>query len=335
MASDAFKELGVTPIKVASGRGVKPHVSLAFNDVDGKERLFSVDTTCFSKKMLQPDCYLITHAHSDHYGKSAMKSNLSVASTETAEALEILHEHEFNGLSFGVGEQFYAGGTEVSTFHTGHTIGSTAYYWENENGVRILVTGDVKDYSSLPCCDVLVTEANYGNPHDSTCYFEDDVNRFIEATDRGNVVFGAYAFGKAQRAVSLLRNSGFDDAIGMSSRGLRLTQSLLPDAGELVGINDGADVCIVTPRELSTTNNMLHRFVLTSSNYYYYPAIQISDHTDVRGLLGMVAHCQTKTALIYHPKGDNPKIFSNYLNEKVCNAIALEDIAPTCQTHPY
>jgi len=151
MGIETLRKVGITPLRVFSGRGVKPHLSLSFYDVEGIERIFGIDTTPFSKKMVEPDSYLITHAHSDHYGKSAMSSKLSVASKETATALELLHGREFNGSTFEMEGSFLIGETEVSTFRTNHTIGSSAYLWENECGVRILVTGDVKDYREPAC----------------------------------------------------------------------------------------------------------------------------------------------------------------------------------------
>ncbi|MHC1583579.1 MAG: MBL fold metallo-hydrolase [Methanosarcinales archaeon] len=330
MGMEILRGLGITPRRLFSGRGVKPHLSLFFNDVDGIERIFGIDTTTFSKKMVEPDSYLITHAHSDHYGKYAMSSKLSVASEETAIALDLLHGREFKGTTFRVGESFLIGETEISTFHTGHTIGSSAYLWETECGVRILVTGDVKEYRVLPSCDLLVTEANYGDPSDLTCYFEENSKDFLEIAGGGEVVFGAYAFGKAQRAVKMLRNSGFEDPIGMSQKSLNLTRSLLKESGNLVGLSDDADVWIVPPHELSGIERS-NRFVLTCrSDYHYYPAIHLSDHMDVRGLVAMVKHCQPEVTLLYHPRGDRPKKLADHLlSEELCTAIAAEEIPPT------
>lgn len=109
----------------------------------------------------------------------------------------------------GVGEEIEVEGVKVKTFPTEHTAGATAFYWENDVGTRILVTGDVKDASKLPSCDVLITEANYGDPADPTCHFTDDLEGMKCALfEHESVAFGAYEFGKAQRAVELIR--GFD-----------------------------------------------------------------------------------------------------------------------------
>jgi len=93
-----------------------------------------------------------------------MLSPKSIASVETARALEIRYEREYKGRTFVVGESIMVDEVEIKTHPTGHTIGSTAFSWTTETGERVLVTGDVKDFSALPRCNYLVTEANYGDP---------------------------------------------------------------------------------------------------------------------------------------------------------------------------
>ena len=214
--------------RINSRGGCAPHLSIRFDS-----HLFSIDTSRAPKACVQPDAYLITHAHSDHYGKSAMLSPKAVASVETARALEIRYDREYKGRTFRVGESITVDDVKIKTYSTGHTIGSTAFSWQTETG-RVLVTGDVKDYSALPHCDFLVSEANYGDPYDPSCIFEDDLAGFSEALESG-ASFGAYAFGKAQRAVALMRAMGFKDEIGMDEKSLVLTQELMKDAaGPLV-----------------------------------------------------------------------------------------------------
>jgi len=193
-------DLGAEPVRRINSRGKPaPHLSIKFDTY-----LFSIDTSRSPKACVQPDAYLITHAHSDHYGKSAMLSSKAIASAETARALEIRHDRQYKGRTFRVGENIMVGDVKIMTHPTGHTIGSAAFSWETEVGTRILVTGDVKDYSALPHCDLLISEANYGDPWDSSCIFDDDLASFSEALETG-ATFGAYAFGKAQRAVALMR----------------------------------------------------------------------------------------------------------------------------------
>lgn len=174
-------DLGVEPLRRVNSRGgLAPHLFVRFDS-----HLFCVDTSRSPKACVQPDAYLITHAHSDHYGKSAMLSPRALASKETARALEIRYDKEYKGRTFSVGESVLIGDVEVKTYPTGHTIGATAFYWETEVGTKVLATGDVKDYSHLPRCDFLITEANYGDPWDPSCIFEDDLSGFFEALQSG------------------------------------------------------------------------------------------------------------------------------------------------------
>nr|WP_091935673.1 MBL fold metallo-hydrolase [Methanolobus profundi] len=307
----------------------KPHLSIKFRSVEGDLVTFSVDTSRTPAKYKQPDAYLITHAHSDHHGKSAMLSDRAVCSEKTAIALEIRHQRKYAGRTFKVGDTVEIKGVKVRTFHNFHTVGSTSFLWENELGTRILVTGDVKDASMLPDCDVLITEANYGDPGDTSCYFEDDISGFECAfKDNPSIAFGAYAFGKAQRAVELLRELGYDGVIEMDEQSLALTRTLLDDAGELSYIGESCSDCIsiVPPWDLGTLPSHISKFVMTGRSDYRYPAIQISDHLDARGLVSMVEDIDPECTVVYHPNGHRPGRFAKHLGSIGFNALSIDEI---------
>jgi len=310
---------GVEPIRRKNGRGyMSPHLSIKFDS-----HLFSIDTSKSPKNCIQPDAYLITHAHSDHYGKSAMLSSSSIASAETARALEIRYNRKYRGRTFAVGESIQVGEVEVKTFNTGHTIGSTAFYWETEVGARILITGDVKDYSALPKCDFLVMEANYGDPWDASCIFEDDLASFYEAFESG-ASFGAYAFGKAQRAVALIRAIGYQGEIGMDSQSLALTRELMNESEPLTEIS-GNCPNVVSPWNLGQVPGF-NKFILTGRNDVTYPAIRLSDHLDFRGLMHMVERISPREVLIYHPEGNRARLLAHHLKQCGIEASSLGDV---------
>jgi putative mRNA 3-end processing factor len=323
-------ELGVLALRQRNSRGnFKPHVSLRFRDEAGELRMFSVDTTRTPNKCLQPDAYLITHAHSDHYGKSAMLSERALCSEKTAKALEIRYNKEYRGQTFRLGEEFELGGVRIKTFPTEHTVGATAFYWENEVGTKVLVTGDVKDASKLPPCDVLVTEANYGDPEDPACHFTDDLESFKSAfLESEPVAFGAYEFGKAQRAVELLRGFGYEGMIRMDSKARALTLSMLEDAGELGGLNAEGDggVFVVAPWDLGKLPFPMDKYVLSCRMDYPYPTIRISDHLDACGLEAMVRKLDPEVTLVYHPEGQRPSKFSKHLNSIGIDSISIDQI---------
>lgn len=306
------------PIRHRTKRGFKPHVSLIFNAE--RKLTFAVDTT----NSFSPDAHLITHAHSDHHGKSAMLSERAVCSEETAHALEILYGKKYAGRTFKLGETIDVRGVDVKTYPTYHTIGSCAFYWENDVGTRILVTGDVKDAKSMPKCDLLVTEANYGDYEDPGCHFEDDIDAFNEAAEAGDVAFGAYAFGKAQRAVRLLREAGYSGEIGMEPVSKALTEGLMKET-KLADIGSNCGISITTPGELMKLPAG-KKFILTGRHDYRVPTINISDHMDVNGLIAMVRKCSPEAVIAYHPGGNRPLRLAAYLNGIGVYARALQEI---------
>ncbi|MDM7911932.1 MAG: MBL fold metallo-hydrolase [Methanotrichaceae archaeon] len=312
-------DLGVEPLRRVNSRGgLAPHLFVRFDS-----HLFCVDTSRSPKACVQPDAYLITHAHSDHYGKSAMLSPRALASKETARALEIRYDREYKGRTFEVGESVMVGDVEIKTYPTGHTIGATAFYWETEVGTRVLATGDVKDFSHLPRCDFLITEANYGDPWDPSCIFEDDLGGFFEALQSG-ASFGAYAFGKAQRAVALMRAMGYDGEIGMDTQSLALTRELMPDAGPLTKAN-GMGTNVVTPWNLHQLPGR-NKYFLTGRRDMSYPTIRLSDHLDFRGLMKMFEHISPQEILVYHPEGERANLLAHHLQQCGMDTTALEQI---------
>jgi len=314
-------DLGVLPVRYRTGKGLKPHISLTFNAE--KNLTFAIDTT--SSKLI-PDSYLITHAHSDHNGKSVMHSERAVCSRETARALEILYGKKFAGRTFEIGDTIDITGVQVNTYPTHHTIGSTAFFWENEVGTRILVTGDVKDAKDLPECDLLVTEANYGDYDDPNCHFQDDISAFREAVkEPDDIALGAYAFGKAQRAVCLLRESGYSGMIGMDPTSLALTEGLMDNAGQLCGLDGDCGIRIAALANLPAIHAS-KKFLLTCRRDYKVPTIGISDHMDVNGLIGMVEQCAPQAVIVYHPGGPRPARLAAYLNKMGVYARAIEQI---------
>jgi putative mRNA 3-end processing factor len=250
-----------------------------------------------------------------------MLSPMAVASVETARALEIRYGRKYHGRTFSVGESIMIGDVEVKTHPTGHTIGSAAFSWQTEVGTRILVTGDVKDYGALPRCDFLISEANYGDPWDPSCIFDDDLAGFFEALESG-ASFGAYAFGKAQRAVALIRGMGYKGEIGMDSESLALTRELMADSGPYVDVQKDC-TNVVTPWNLNQVRGN-NKYMLTGRRDVSYQTIRISDHLDFRGLMRMIEHVSPQEVLVYHPGGERSNLLAHHLQQCGMEATSLD-----------
>ena len=333
MFTKNLADMGVAVFRYKNAAGgMKPHLCVRFRDNDGVVRTFAVDTTRIPGKNDQPDAYLITHAHSDHYGKSAMNAECAWCSYETARALEIRYERPYEGNRFVTGTVIDINGVSVKTYPVYHAPGASAFFWENDVGTKILVTGDVKDAAALPKCDVLITEASYGDPDDRSCHFSEDpdglINAVSENIGKRNIALGAYDFGKAQKTVSLLREMGYCGPIAMNGKTLELTKCFVEDPGELVplsgnsgsgngssgkttGITKDVPLMIVPPTTLPAVSDTCRKYVLTCRADYPYPIIRLSDHLDVSGLSDMVFNCDPEMTIVYHPnKGNRPEKFN-------------------------
>ncbi|WNY23444.1 hypothetical protein MmiHf6_07510 [Methanimicrococcus hongohii] len=370
MYSKELAELGFVVFRRQNDNGgIKPHLFIRFKSKEGQLLTFAIDTTRIPASQEPPDAYLITHAHSDHYGKSAMLSEISWCSEETARALEIRYEKTYKGKTFENGSTFFVCGVEVQTFDVYHTPGSSAFYWENELGNSILITGDVKDARNLPKCDILLTEASYGDPSDISCYFKDDIEGLHHAVlshiGERKIAFGAYEFGKSQKAVSILRDMGYNGPIAMNSKTLTLTEKFVRNSGELVEIGTGqfsfsqstliqndagqndvsqnslnqntvsqsedlsvsCHVSIVPIGELFNFSSDIRKYVLTCRSDYPFENIRLSDHLDVDGLTRMVKEICPKITVVYHPnKSPRTDKFAKHLEKNGFKAFSINKI---------
>lgn len=164
---------------------------------------------------------LITHGHSDHArpGHGAV-----LASRQTLDIMRIRMGDGFcrEEQKAKLGEVADIGGVNVSFHPAGHVLGSCQIKVEHK-GLRIVVSGDYKRSLDPTCaefepvaCDVFITEATFGLP----VFHHPDPMREIgklltsleQFPDRTHFV-GAYALGKAQRVIALLRAAGYDRRI--------------------------------------------------------------------------------------------------------------------------
>jgi putative mRNA 3-end processing factor len=109
------------------------------------------------------------------------------------------------------------------TFHpAGHVLGS-AQVEIVAKGLRVVASGDYKNVSDPTCspfecvpCDTFVTEATFGLPVFRHGDPEAEISKLLRSValfpERAHLV-GAYALGKAQRLITLIRSVGYDKPI--------------------------------------------------------------------------------------------------------------------------
>ncbi len=166
---------------------------------------------------------VITHGHSDH----ARGGHGSVLATpETLAIMAARHGEGFAGGSQAAryGEKVSRGGVGVSLVPAGHVLGSAqaVLRW---NGITAVISGDYKRRSDPTCppfepvaCNLFVSEATFGLPVFHFPPAADEIAKLLKSVAlfplRTHLV-GAYALGKAQRIVRLLRQVGYDRTLYM------------------------------------------------------------------------------------------------------------------------
>ena len=167
------------------------------------------------------DRAVVTHGHSDH----ARSGHGAVLATE--QTLKIMAERYGEDFTFqrqpvAYGETASHRGVEVRLVPAGHVLGSAqaVVTWK---GLTMVVSGDYKrrrDPTCLPFepvpCHVFISEATFGLPVFTHPPDAEEIGRLVQSLgqfpERAHLV-GAYALGKAQRVIKLLREAGWERPI--------------------------------------------------------------------------------------------------------------------------
>ncbi len=187
---------------------------------------------------------VITHGHADH----ARAGHAHVAATpETLAIMAVRYGEGYAGQvrPLAYGEAIERDGVSVTLVPAGHVLGSAqaVVRWK---GLTMVVSGDYKRRRDPTCppfeptpCDVFITEATFGLPvfrhPDDAGEIASLLHSVAQFPDRCHIV-GAYALGKAQRVIRLLREAGWDAPIyvhGAMERLNALYEDLGVDLGPL------------------------------------------------------------------------------------------------------
>jgi putative mRNA 3-end processing factor len=164
---------------------------------------------------------LVTHGHADH---ARAGSSRVMATRETLDIMAIRYGEDFCQVrqEAALGEAVRIGDVTVSFHPAGHVLGSAQVAVEMK-GTRIVASGDYKRRADPTClafepvdCDVFITEATFALPVFRHPESAAEVRRLIRSTEqfpeRAHLV-GAYALGKAQRVIRMLRDEGYGKPI--------------------------------------------------------------------------------------------------------------------------
>jgi putative mRNA 3-end processing factor len=166
---------------------------------------------------------VLTHGHSDHArsGHGAV-----LATPQTLAIMAARYGENFAGATEAApyGKTVTRGGVEVTLVPAGHVLGSAqaVLRWR---GMTVVVSGDYKRRRDPTCppfepvaCNLFVSEATFGLPVFRFPPSEDEIARLLKSValfpERTHLV-GAYALGKAQRIIRLLREAGYDKTLYM------------------------------------------------------------------------------------------------------------------------
>ena len=166
---------------------------------------------------------VITHGHSDH---ARSGHGTVLATPETLAIMAARYGEGFAEASepLPYGKTVTRDGVDISLVPAGHVLGSAqaVLRWK---AMTVVVSGDYKRRRDPTCppfepvpCNLFVSEATFGLPVFRFPPSEDEIAKLLKSValfpDRAHLV-GAYALGKAQRIIRLLREAGYGKTLYM------------------------------------------------------------------------------------------------------------------------
>ena len=164
---------------------------------------------------------LITHGHADH-ARSGHEH--VIATPQTLDIMAARYGQNFaqTVTPLAYGERMMFGSAKLSMAPAGHVLGSAQIIVEHA-GQRLVAAGDFKRSTDPTCqpfeivpCDVFITEATFALPVFRHPEPNNEIDKLLQAKylfpDR-TILIGAYALGKAQRIIALLRQAGYTQPV--------------------------------------------------------------------------------------------------------------------------
>jgi Cft2 family RNA processing exonuclease len=297
------------------------------------------------------DLSVISHAHADHI----VNHKKIIATPETAR-LFALRKGNVETEVLEYGKPLKLRGASIRLFPAGHILGSSQVLVEYK-GIKIVYTGDFKLRESLTCrsaevkrCDILIMESTYGLPEyvfPETAETHRKIVDWVKDTrDAGEVpIVMAYSLGKAQEAMKLLGDAGFDLSV---HKAIYEIAEIYQEFGVKFGNYDqwrpgsaGLGVVLVPPhlsrwKPLDAIKKrkklLLTGWALDPSTKYRYDAdavLPLSDHADFTDLMAYAKEAKPKKVYVVHGFPE----FVDYLREEGFDAEALGEEASFVKQH--
>ena len=164
---------------------------------------------------------VVSHGHSDH-ARAGHGTVLATAETLAIMAARLGEGRPPAASRWPTARRSHLGEATVWLAPAGHVLGSAQVVMEHA-GCRVVYSGDYKRQPDPTCaaftpvpCDLFITEATFGLPVFRHPEPEAEIAKLLHSVaifpERCHVV-GAYALGKAQRLIALLRQAGWDRPI--------------------------------------------------------------------------------------------------------------------------
>ena len=189
--------------------------------VPRKEGLYIAPLDAYIDPSIPVARALITHGHADH-ARAGHGEVIATPQTLAIMALRYGADFTKKAVPLAYGERRQEGDVTISMASAGHVLGSAQIIIDYQSK-RLVAAGDYKrkydptvtPFEIVPC-DVFITEATFGlpvfahpDPKDEVAKLRDILRLFPHRS----CFIGAYALGKAQRVITLLRQSGYEAPI--------------------------------------------------------------------------------------------------------------------------
>jgi len=197
-----------------------------------KAGLYCQPADAFIDPSIASPLAIITHGHADH---ARAGHGHVIATPQTADIMQARYGAGFakQVTVLEYGQTLKLGEAELSFVPAGHVLGSAQAVLAFQ-GQKLVAAGDYKRKTDPTCapfevvqCDVFVTEATFGLPVFRHPDPVAEINRLLAVHrlfPERTMLVGAYALGKAQRIMALLREAGYNQPVYLHGAMQKLTE---------------------------------------------------------------------------------------------------------------